>query len=140
MTDFLIEILLGDALPKADRLDARALTLLETAVSHTLNHQQAPPPSSLTVLLSDDSYIHSLNRDFMGQDKPTDVLSFPAGDPLPGKMIWRRIWVILLSPCLLLNGKRRRAAMRCWLNCNCWLFMALCICWGMIMPGRMRNE
>lgn len=30
----------------------------------------------LSVLLCDDAVIHSLNREFRGKDKPTDVLSF----------------------------------------------------------------
>ena len=34
--------------------------------------------SSLTVLLSSDRKLKALNREFRGQDKPTNVLSFPA--------------------------------------------------------------
>ena len=34
--------------------------------------------STLTILLSKDSKLKSLNRDFRGLDKPTNVLSFPA--------------------------------------------------------------
>jgi probable rRNA maturation factor len=34
--------------------------------------------SSLTVLLSSDRKLQSLNREFRGLDKPTNVLSFPA--------------------------------------------------------------
>ena len=36
--------------------------------------------SSLTVLLSSDRKLKTLNRDFRGKDKPTNVLSFPAGE------------------------------------------------------------
>lgn len=35
--------------------------------------------SSFTVLLAGDRRLKSLNRDFRGKDKPTNVLSFPAG-------------------------------------------------------------
>jgi probable rRNA maturation factor len=28
--------------------------------------------------------MQQLNQDFRGENKPTDVLSFPAGDPVPG--------------------------------------------------------
>ena len=34
--------------------------------------------SSLTVLLASDRKLKSLNREFRGKDKPTNVLSFPA--------------------------------------------------------------
>ena len=34
---------------------------------------------ALTVLLSSDAKLKGLNRDFRGKDKPTNVLSFPAG-------------------------------------------------------------
>lgn len=34
--------------------------------------------SAFTILLSKDSTLKSLNRDFRGKDKPTNVLSFPA--------------------------------------------------------------
>jgi probable rRNA maturation factor len=35
--------------------------------------------SALTVLLSSDEKLKDLNRDFRGKNKPTNVLSFPAG-------------------------------------------------------------
>lgn len=34
--------------------------------------------SAFTILLSKDSKLKNLNRDFRGKDKPTNVLSFPA--------------------------------------------------------------
>lgn len=33
-----------------------------------------------TCLLTDDRELQRLNRDFLGQDHPTDVLSFPSGE------------------------------------------------------------
>jgi probable rRNA maturation factor len=33
-----------------------------------------------TILLADNETLRRLNRDFRGKDKPTNVLSFPAGD------------------------------------------------------------
>lgn len=38
----------------------------------------------MSVLLTDDSTIHTMNRDWRGYDKPTDVLSFAQGDALEG--------------------------------------------------------
>ena len=37
-----------------------------------------------TLRLSDNIEIKQLNKDFRGKDKPTNVLSFPAGDEMPG--------------------------------------------------------
>lgn len=42
------------------------------------------PDASLSILVTTDEGIHELNLQFLGVDRPTDVLSFPAGDPLPG--------------------------------------------------------
>lgn len=36
-------------------------------------------PAPVSVALMDDAAIRILNRDFRGQDKPTNVLSFPSG-------------------------------------------------------------
>jgi probable rRNA maturation factor len=40
--------------------------------------------NSLTILLTDDARLQSLNLDFRGKDKPTNVLSFPAEGPYLG--------------------------------------------------------
>ncbi len=37
-------------------------------------------PAELTVLFADNARVQELNRDFLGKDKPTNVLSFPASD------------------------------------------------------------
>jgi len=42
-------------------------------------------PWALTVLLADDAQLKALNRDFRGKAKPTNVLSFPAGDAVPAR-------------------------------------------------------
>lgn len=36
----------------------------------------------LSLTITDDPHIHKLNRDFRGQDKPTDVLSFAATEAM----------------------------------------------------------
>ncbi len=46
-----------------------------------------PPeePVELSIMLADDAALRDLNRRFRAIDKPTNVLSFPAGgEPLPG--------------------------------------------------------
>jgi probable rRNA maturation factor len=57
------------------RTFARFLTVAQAAVR--LRGQ-------VTVLLTTDQAIRSLNRRFRGKNKPTDVLSFPADSTLPG--------------------------------------------------------
>ena len=38
-------------------------------------------PAGISVLLGSDAEIRELNRRFRGRDRPTNVLSFPSGDP-----------------------------------------------------------
>lgn len=57
--------------------------LLERAAKAALEHQSAPAESNLTIVLTDDKRIRELNRDYLGNDAPTDVLSFPASETDP---------------------------------------------------------
>ena|ERR1700752_3427935 len=57
--------------------------LLERATRAALNHQAEPPDSELTIVLTDDARLKELNRDYLGIDAPTDVLSFPASETDP---------------------------------------------------------
>jgi probable rRNA maturation factor len=70
------------------------LSLLEQAALAALDHQSAD--GDLTIVLTDDEQLHHLNRDYLGVDAPTDVLSFPASetDPETGR---RYLGDILLS-------------------------------------------
>lgn len=43
--------------------------------------READGPVEVSVLLADDLTIARLNRDYRGQDRPTNVLSFPADAP-----------------------------------------------------------
>ena len=45
--------------------------------------QQSAPDADLTLVLTGDAQIQSLDRDFLGKDAPTDVLSFPASETDP---------------------------------------------------------
>jgi len=55
-------------------------TLAHRAVEAALQVASDAPrrPVAITLLLSDDAGVRALNRDWRGQDKPTNVLSFPS--------------------------------------------------------------
>jgi len=57
--------------------------LLEEAASQTILHTTPELAADLTLVLTDDAQIHELDRQFLGIDAPTDVLSFPGGDTDP---------------------------------------------------------
>ena len=53
-------------------------------------------PCEVHVLVTGDDRIRDLNRDYLGHDRPTDVLSFPDGDVLPsGRRLLGQIVVSL---------------------------------------------
>lgn len=60
------------------------MALVETAVIATLHQQAIAPPAMLTIVLTDDAAVRQLNRDYRHVDAPTDVLSFPSGETMPG--------------------------------------------------------
>jgi probable rRNA maturation factor len=55
--------------------------ILECAARKTLEHQSLD--DDLTILLTDDAQLHELNKNYLGIDAPTDVLSFPASETDP---------------------------------------------------------
>ena len=57
--------------------------LLERAALAALQNQSAPQDASLTIVLTDDDQLHNLNRDYLGIDSTTDVLSFPSDETDP---------------------------------------------------------
>jgi probable rRNA maturation factor len=60
------------------------LAQLEAAVHTALVHALVEASATLAVLLTDDAHIRELNRNYLDVDEPTDVLSFPSGDTMPG--------------------------------------------------------
>ena len=48
--------------------------------AHLATLKKADAARSVTVLLTDDAQLQTLNRDWRGKDKPTNVLSFPAAE------------------------------------------------------------
>ena len=74
-----------------DHVVRRALDAVQAAA----NLPRGPAPDAVTghafgtefdlsILLSDDAHVRELNRAWRGVDRPTNVLSFPAEDRVPG--------------------------------------------------------
>jgi probable rRNA maturation factor len=57
--------------------------LIERATQAAFAHQALSLDSELTIVLTDDAQLRELNRDYLGIDAPTDVLSFPASESDP---------------------------------------------------------
>lgn len=84
----MINLQIAEALLPADDPAAGSLSLvesdlLERAARETLVLVGAPVESDLSLVLTDDAQLHELNREFLGIDAPTDVLSFPGGETDP---------------------------------------------------------
>ncbi|MEO8273533.1 MAG: rRNA maturation RNase YbeY [Chloroflexota bacterium] len=58
-----------------------AASAIARCVAAALEAAAAPEPGSVTVVLSDDEELADLNREHMGHEGPTDVLSFPMLPP-----------------------------------------------------------
>ena len=57
--------------------------LLVEAAKTVLDQQTIKEDLTLTIVLTDDKKLRELNRDYLGIDAPTDVLSFPASESDP---------------------------------------------------------
>ena len=67
------------------RAEPEAETLVQRAIEEAAKHASAAAgPAEVAIVLTDDSGIRTLNRDWRGIDKPTNVLSFPSPDTQPG--------------------------------------------------------
>lgn len=54
------------------------------AANAAMSNQSVAEGAALTILLTDDDHLHQLNRQYLGEDHATDVLSFPSGEAMPG--------------------------------------------------------
>jgi probable rRNA maturation factor len=75
----------------------------------------------LSILLTDDPGIRTLNRNWRRKDRPTDVLSFPAGESPPGATGPRHLGDIIVS---LDTARRQARAHRRSLNDELDLYLA----------------
>lgn len=62
--------------PSEESLTALAAHAVEAALAEVGAH--AGQPVELSLVFTDDAHIRTLNADWRGKDKPTNVLSFPA--------------------------------------------------------------
>jgi len=87
--DLSVPVEIDISVEAGDWPDEAALTLLvDRAVAAAFAETGVVGSSELSIVFSDDAHIRSLNADWRGKDKPTNVLSFPAfpfvmGGPLP---------------------------------------------------------
>ncbi|ESY65749.1 MULTISPECIES: rRNA maturation RNase YbeY [Mesorhizobium] len=58
--------------------EASLARLVDRAVAAAFAETGAAGHSELSIVFSDDAHIRTLNADWRGKDKPTNVLSFPA--------------------------------------------------------------
>jgi probable rRNA maturation factor len=65
---------------KLESLDVIVAQTLQAALEE--GGDVLPKGAEVSLLFCDDARIKELNRQFRGQDKPTNVLSFPGPDPL----------------------------------------------------------
>ncbi|MGE0751680.1 MAG: rRNA maturation RNase YbeY [Variibacter sp.] len=91
-----VEVLVQSSQWKREAKIAAHLRKAIAAAAARLCEKDAPKPVTplpsdagnvaLALALSDDAAVRALNRDWRGQDKPTNVLSFPAprGESAPG--------------------------------------------------------
>lgn len=65
------------------RREALAIAAVRAAVTHTPHGELLTTPAhvEVSVRLTDDGEVHTLNRQYRGKDKPTNVLSFPMVQP-----------------------------------------------------------
>jgi probable rRNA maturation factor len=66
------------------RYPAPLAQAVAVAANEAAAHEAAPEGAALTVLLTDDEHLRQLNKQYRGEDRATDVLSFPSGEPMPG--------------------------------------------------------
>jgi probable rRNA maturation factor len=80
----------GDEWRSFENIEGVAEAAIDAAVR--LCEVEIPKDAEISILLCDDAFIRDLNQKWRGIDKPTNVLSFPAGDtavlgPLLGDIV-----------------------------------------------------
>jgi len=71
-----------EALPDARALSRNAAQAVLR--EHGPEHGSDPAHVEASIVLADDAFVQSLNRDYRDRDRPTNVLSFPVQEPNQG--------------------------------------------------------
>ena len=72
----------GDQWSASDKALVERAAIAAIAAADACEEDEEPPSAyEVSILLADDRKVQTLNRDWRGQDKPTNVLSFPADMP-----------------------------------------------------------
>ncbi|MDK1376997.1 MULTISPECIES: rRNA maturation RNase YbeY [unclassified Sinorhizobium] len=75
--------------PSEDELQSFSARILEAAADFLVREEKQPfPPDvpEVSLVFTDDASMRAINAEWRNQDKPTNVLSFPAFPVMPGKM------------------------------------------------------
>src|SRR4051812_28196596 len=80
----MIEVEIEDSAWSASLADAVALA--KGAAEAAVAGARGKPDGDIVILLADDKTLRELNARFLGKDKPTNVLSFPAGGGMAGHL------------------------------------------------------
>lgn len=78
-----VELTREDPWPDGGRWDELALAATRAAIARTPHGELLSTPAhvEISVRLASDKEVHTLNRQYRGKDKPTNVLSFPMVQP-----------------------------------------------------------
>lgn len=78
------------AWPSEERLLEMSTRVLGTAADYLRRSEKQPFPKAgapeVSLVFTSDAEIRGINAEWRSQDKPTNVLSFPASPLMPGKM------------------------------------------------------
>lgn len=77
----------ADGWPEEAELETVSSHVLETAAAFLKAEEKQPFPAmppEVSLVFSDDAQVRAINAEWRGQDKPTNVLSFPAFPLVPG--------------------------------------------------------
>jgi probable rRNA maturation factor len=77
----------ADGWPEEEKLETVSGHVLEAASAFLKAEEKQPFPAvppEVSLVFSDDAQVRAINAEWRGQDKPTNVLSFPAFPLVPG--------------------------------------------------------